>query len=78
MRSWILTGVAAFVMTVGSVPFVWDLVRSGMDVGAVKPRPMISTGLVAFFLAYLQLVSTSQGLEGSRLALELQASAPRP
>lgn len=57
MRSWILTGAAAAVMTAGSLPFVWDLLRSGLDVGAVQPRRMLSEGVVAFFMAYLQLVS---------------------
>ncbi|ORY88299.1 hypothetical protein BCR35DRAFT_301829 [Leucosporidium creatinivorum] len=55
MRSWILTGTAALIMTLGSIPFTWDLLKSGLDVAKVQQRSYVSQGLVAFFMAYLNL-----------------------
>lgn len=51
--SWIVTGCASFVMTWGSIPFVWDFLSSGLDVGQIKHRSWLSGGLCACFLAYL-------------------------
>jgi hypothetical protein len=56
-RSWILTGSVALVMTSASLPFVWDLMSSGLDVGSVRKREALAQGVTAFFMAYLNLVS---------------------
>lgn len=64
-RSWILTGASSAIMTGGSLPFVWDFVRGGMDVGRVGRRDDLAQGLTAFFLAYLAVVSSVTREEGS-------------
>lgn len=56
-RSWIITATSSAVMTVGSVPFVWDLVCALGDVAMVRRREWLSEGLTSFFLAYLLVVS---------------------
>lgn len=56
-RSWIITGASSALMTLGSLPFVWDFVRGGMDVAKVGRREELAQGLTAFFLAYLAVVS---------------------
>lgn len=60
-RSWIITATSSAVMTVGSVPFVWDLVCALGDVAMVRRREWLSEGLTSFFLAYL-LVDCFLGL----------------
>ncbi|KAK4057433.1 hypothetical protein OIO90_001502 [Microbotryomycetes sp. JL221] len=46
-RSWILTGIAAFVTSVTSIPFVCDLVFNRFDVGSVKERRPLPTFVLA-------------------------------
>ncbi|KAK4052766.1 hypothetical protein OIV83_002053 [Microbotryomycetes sp. JL201] len=54
-RSWILTGTAAFVSSCCSVPFLVDLISSGLDVAQVSERPNLSRATVMFFMAYLNM-----------------------
>lgn len=82
MRSWILTGTVALGMSVGSLPFTWDLLSSGLDVAKVQQRSAVSQGLVAFFMAYLNLVSrrldyssSNSELTGSRTTRRTSSSA---
>lgn len=53
-----MTGSAALVMTLGSIPFVSDLVLSGFDVAAIERREPLSQALACFFAAYLAAVSS--------------------
>lgn len=59
MNSWIITACASLVMTLGALPFLYDLLSSGFDVAAVGRRDAYSQGLCAFFIAYLVAVSSS-------------------
>lgn len=53
-RAWILTTVNAFVMTAASIPFLVELLWSGFDLHAVKPRTKdIVEPMSCFFVAYL-------------------------
>lgn len=53
-RCWILTTVASFVMCVASLPYLYDLVLSGFDLHALRPRTKtVAEPLAAFFVAYL-------------------------
>lgn len=56
-KSWLLTGIAAAVMTVGSVPFMLDWVTSGFDVSRIQRREPLAQALACFFVAYLGTVS---------------------
>ena len=55
-RSWIITTAASAVTTCASLPFVWDLVRSGMDVAQVSPRARLADAVTTVFVAYLGAV----------------------
>lgn len=55
-QSWILTSASSLVMTLGALPFVYDLVTSGWDVARVQRRAELAQGLSAFFVAYLVAV----------------------
>lgn len=44
-------------MTVGSLPFVWDLCRAGGDVAGVGRREWLSQGIGSMFTSYLIAVS---------------------
>ena len=52
-RSWILTGAASFVVTLSSLPFLFDFVTSGFDVARVGRRERLSEAVIGSFLAYL-------------------------
>ncbi|KDE03932.1 hypothetical protein MVLG_05624 [Microbotryum lychnidis-dioicae p1A1 Lamole] len=52
-RSWVLTGTAAFIMTIASIPFNYDLLRHGLDPRYVQRREALARAVVAFFVAYL-------------------------
>ncbi|KAJ7836905.1 hypothetical protein B0H14DRAFT_1119251 [Mycena olivaceomarginata] len=51
-RAWILTTIAAAVMTFASLPFVLDYVKRG-GVGGVLPRTDVAIAMNRFFQAYL-------------------------
>lgn len=51
--SWILTTLASAIMTLVSIPFVWDYVRSGGDVKSVRTLPMLTYTTSRIFQAYL-------------------------
>lgn len=53
LRSWILTGFSALVMTLGSLPYLVDLVLAKGDVARVARRESLSQALSTFFVAYL-------------------------
>ncbi|SCZ97102.1 BZ3500_MvSof-1268-A1-R1_Chr4-2g06991 [Microbotryum saponariae] len=57
-RSWVLTGTAAFIMTIASIPFNYDLLRRGLDPRYVQRREALARAVVAFFVAYLNTVSS--------------------
>ncbi|SGY77292.1 BQ5605_C005g03597 [Microbotryum silenes-dioicae] len=57
-RSWVLTGTAAFIMTIASIPFNYDLLRHGLDPRYVQRREALARAVVAFFVAYLNTVSS--------------------
>ncbi|KAF7968375.1 hypothetical protein HWV62_30865 [Athelia sp. TMB] len=52
-RAWVLTTVAAAIMTGVSVPFVWDYAAGGADVRAVRTLPALSYATCRVFQAYL-------------------------
>ncbi|KAI5476398.1 hypothetical protein MNV49_007776 [Pseudohyphozyma bogoriensis] len=54
-RSWLLTGFASLVLSVGSMPFLWDFASQGFDVAKVQRRELLASGIGAFFVAYLVL-----------------------
>jgi hypothetical protein len=56
MNSWIITSCSSLVMTLGALPFLYDLLASGFDVAAVGRRDVYAQGLCAFFIAYLVAV----------------------
>ncbi|KAE9391290.1 hypothetical protein BT96DRAFT_311603 [Gymnopus androsaceus JB14] len=51
--AWILTTISSFIMTVGSLPFVWDYVYGQGDVKSVRPFPELAVSTSRFFQAYL-------------------------
>ncbi|PWN41082.1 hypothetical protein IE81DRAFT_337891 [Ceraceosorus guamensis] len=52
-RAWILTTFNGLVMTLASLPFLFDLLLSGFDFHAVKHRRWLEEPASAFFVAYL-------------------------
>ncbi|KDN52299.1 hypothetical protein K437DRAFT_261410 [Tilletiaria anomala UBC 951] len=53
-RSWILTTIAGFVMSVASLPYLYDLCAYAFDFTRVKPRlQVLADPLACFFMAYL-------------------------
>ncbi|KAF5371445.1 hypothetical protein D9757_010013 [Collybiopsis confluens] len=59
-KSWIITTVASFTVTVASLPFVWDYFAGWGDVKAVRPFPEFAVLANRFFQAYL-LADLSMG-----------------
>lgn len=59
IRSWIVTTMSSFIMTVSSIPFCYDLLTSGFDVARIQSRDALSQGMTAFFMAYLLSVCSS-------------------
>ncbi|KAK4704102.1 hypothetical protein P7C70_g2105, partial [Phenoliferia sp. Uapishka_3] len=55
-RAWILTATSSFVMTVASLPFVWDFITHGVDVAKIGRREALARATTSFFTAYLVLV----------------------
>jgi hypothetical protein len=51
--SWILTTVASAIMTLVSIPFMWDYVLSGGDVKRVRTLSTLTYTTTRFFQAYL-------------------------
>lgn len=51
-RSWIVTGFTAPLVTLASLPFVYDLIRTG-DIAQVARRPLLAMSTTVFFIAYL-------------------------
>jgi hypothetical protein len=51
--SWILTTITSAVMTITSVPFLWDYFVGGWSVKNVRSLPMLSVTAVRFFQAHL-------------------------
>ena len=52
-RSWILTGAASLIVTLISLPYVFDFLASGFDVARVGRREELSEVVIGSFLAYL-------------------------
>lgn len=53
-RSWVLTTIAGAVMSVASLPYLFDLFTHGFDMHAVHPRTAyLADPLAVFFIAYL-------------------------
>lgn len=53
-RCWVLTTFNGFVMTSASLPYLYDLISSGFDLHAVKPRNQwLAEPLSCFFITYL-------------------------
>lgn len=53
-RCWILTTLASLVMTIGSLPYLYDLFKGGFNFQALDKRTnSLSNPLSAFFVAYL-------------------------
>lgn len=51
--SWILTTITSALMTITSVPFLWDYLVGGCSVKNVRSLPMLSVTAVRFFQAHL-------------------------
>lgn len=51
--AWIITTMSSFIMTVGSLPFVWDYVCGRGDVKSVRAFPELAVPMSRFFQAYL-------------------------
>ncbi|KAF5353697.1 hypothetical protein D9758_008682 [Tetrapyrgos nigripes] len=51
--SWIITSVASLVMTVQSIPFLYDYFMSGGSVKSVRAAPTLAVAANRFFQAYL-------------------------
>ena len=52
-RSWILTGAASLIVTLISLPYLFDFLASGFDVARVGRREALSEVVIGSFLAYL-------------------------
>lgn len=52
-RSWVLTGASSLIVTLVSLPYLGDLLASGLDVARVGRRPVLSEVGIGSFLAYL-------------------------
>ena len=53
-RSWILTTIASLVMSLASLPYLYDLFAHGYSLLRVKPRlHTVANPLACFFMAYL-------------------------
>jgi len=52
-QSWIVTGLASFVVTAASLPSTWRFVASGFDIGAIGKREYFDDYVMLFFLSYL-------------------------
>ncbi|TFK47417.1 hypothetical protein OE88DRAFT_1608767, partial [Heliocybe sulcata] len=60
-RSWLLTTVASAVVTLASLPFVWDYLRSRGDVAQVRSSPHLAYMTNRIFQGYL-IADISMGL----------------
>ncbi|EJD03175.1 uncharacterized protein FOMMEDRAFT_32955, partial [Fomitiporia mediterranea MF3/22] len=52
-KSWIVTFLSSAVMSLGSLPFLWDFVVSGGETAAVHHRPWISQAMCGSFQGFL-------------------------
>ncbi|KDQ51847.1 hypothetical protein JAAARDRAFT_198723 [Jaapia argillacea MUCL 33604] len=60
--SWILSTISSAAMTLASLPFVWDYLLSGGDVGSVRTFPALAYSATRFFQAYLVSDMTIGGI----------------
>ncbi|KZT25534.1 hypothetical protein NEOLEDRAFT_1114341 [Neolentinus lepideus HHB14362 ss-1] len=60
-RSWLLTTVASGIVTLASLPFVWDYIRSEGDVARVRLSPHLAYITTRIFQGYL-IADISMGL----------------
>ncbi|KAF9458427.1 hypothetical protein BDZ94DRAFT_1201167, partial [Collybia nuda] len=52
-KSWIVTTISSFVMSIASLPFVWDYVLGGGSVLHIRTLPVFAAPINRFFQSYL-------------------------